>query len=105
MKAVLMHRNGVSWGRTLLTWVNALFFVFSTIIPLIMLALILWIFDAVTSGSRGGSSSGSGSGGSSDDSFHTCGNCVHYGGECPHTNLHMDASDPSCSNFRHHMSR
>ena len=106
MKAVLMHRNGVSWGRTLLSWVNALFFVFSTIIPLIMLALILWIFDAVTSGSRGGSSSGSGSGsGSSGDSFRCCSNCAYYSGgsECPYTHSHMDPSD-SCSNFKHHMS-
>ena len=107
MKAVLMHRNGVSWGRTLLTWVNALFFVFSTIIPLIMLALILWIFDAVTSaGSRGGSRSGSGSGsGSSGDSFRCCSNCAYYSGgsECPYTHSHMNPSD-SCSNFKHHMS-
>ena len=107
MKAVLLHRGNVSWGRTLLTWVNVLFFVFATIIPLIMLALILWIIDAVTSASsRGGSSSGSGSGsGSSGDSFRSCSNCAYYssGSECPYTHSHMDPSD-SCSNFKHHMS-
>lgn len=107
MKNILLHRNGTSWGRCLVTWVNVLFFVFATIIPLIMLALILCVIGAVTSsGSRRGSSSGSDSGsGSSGDSFRCCSNCKYYssGSECPYTNLHMDPSD-SCSNFQHHMS-
>ena len=106
MKNVLLHRNGTTWGRCLLTWVNVLFFVFSTIIPLIFLALILAVISAVgSSSSSGSSSSGSGSDGSSGDSFRCCGNCAYYssGSECPYTHLHMDPGD-SCSNFRHHMS-
>ncbi len=106
MKAILFRRGNVSWGRCLLTWVNVLFFVFATIIPLVMVALILFVINAfLSSGSNRGSSSGSDSGGSSDESFHTCGNCAYYSSadECPHTHLHMYPSD-SCSNFKHHMS-
>lgn len=106
MKAILFHRGNVSWGRCLLTWINVLFFVFATIIPLVMVALILFVINAfVSSGSRGGSSSGSDSDGSSGDSFRSCGNCAYYSSadECPYTHSHMNPSD-SCSNFKHHMS-
>ena len=91
MKSVLLHRDGTSWGRTLLTWVNALFFVFASLYPILILAIFVGIlyllgkmgvidglFNMVTNtmASAGSSSSVS------------CSDCSHYGvlgdGGCAH---------------------
>ena len=95
MKGILLHRNGTSWKRTALTWVNVAFFVLVAIIPLVILGIIIGIlyllgksgiidgfFNMVT-GTMGG---GGGSGVSS--AFNSCDNCAHYGvggdGKCWH---------------------
>lgn len=91
MKSVLLHRDGTSWGRTLLTWVNALFFIFASLYPILILAIFVGIlyllgkmgvidglFNMVTNtmASAGSSSSVS------------CSDCSHYGvlgdGGCAH---------------------
>lgn len=122
MKGVLLHRNGTSWKRTALTWVNVMFFVLVAIIPLVILAIILGIiyllakmgiidgfFDMISntmkgSGSFGGSVSGSGAGlglGASSQ-FNSCADCAHFGiggdGKCWH-----GYSNPAgrCAHFSH----
>lgn len=98
MKAILLHRNGTSWKRTALTWVNVAFFVLVAIIPLVILGIILGIiyllaklgivnglFDMISStmgGSGsfgGGSGAGSGLGLGGSPSFNSCANCAHFG--------------------------
>ncbi len=91
MKDVLLHRNGVSWGRTILTWLNTIFFLFAALLPLIILAIVIGIlyllgksgvidhmFNMVTNTMASAGSSG----------FNSCANCSHYGiggdGECWH---------------------
>ena len=99
MKRVLFHRGGVTWGRTILTWVNALFFLFAGFIPLIIAALILYIVSGVLSGS--GSSSGS-SGEQPRDldaEWRTCKHCAYYDGfEC-HLHKEYPKPDDTCSSF------
>jgi hypothetical protein len=99
MKNILLHRRGVSWGRTLLTWVNLLFFFFAGFVPL----LTIVIFFAIISGFLSGSGSRSGSSDERprdlDAEWRTCKHCAYYdGSECLRTGLHMDLGD-SCSNF------
>lgn len=100
MKAVLLHRNGTSWKRTALTWVNVMFFVLVAIVPLVILGIIIGIiyllfklgivngmFDMVINtmggaGSSAGAASGSGFGfgaGGGSSSGNSCANCVHFG--------------------------
>ena len=76
MKSVLLHRDGTSWGRTLLTWVNALFV--GILYLLGKMGVIDGLFNMVTNtmASAGSSSSVS------------CSDCSHYGvlgdGGCAH---------------------
>lgn len=98
MKAILLHRNGTSWKRTALTWVNAMFFILVAIIPLVTLGIIIGIiyilfklgivngmFDMVinTMGGAGTGASGiSGSGlglGGGLSGGNSCANCAHFG--------------------------
>lgn len=89
MKGVLLHRNGSSWKRTALTWVNVLFFVLVAIIPLVILGIILAIiyllvklgivegfFDMVSNTIKG---SGSNSGAVSNSNYNSCADCAHFG--------------------------
>jgi hypothetical protein len=99
MKRVLFHRGGTTWGRTLLTWVNALFFLFAGFLPLITIV----IFFAIISGFLSGSGSSSGSSGeqprNSDEEWRTCRHCAYYDGfECHRTNEYPKPND-SCSSF------
>ncbi len=98
MKAVLLHRNGTSWKRTALTWVNAMFFILVAIIPLVTLGIIIGIiyllaklgivngfFDMISNTMGGSGSFGGGSGAGSglslggSQAFNSCANCAHFG--------------------------
>ena len=101
MKRILLHRDGVSWERTVITWINALFFLFAGFLPL----LTVVIFAAIITGFLSGTGSGSGSNssgeqpGNSDDEWRTCKHCAYYDGfECHRTNEYPKPND-SCSSF------
>lgn len=91
VKAVLLHREGNSWGHTLLTWLNVIFFILSAVYPILILTLIFGILYLLgKSGAIDGFfrmiTNTMSSVGSSD--FVSCDDCKHYNvhgeGKCVH---------------------
>lgn len=103
IKSVLLHKNGVSWGRTIRTWLSALFFAFAALLPLIMLALLIGLlyllgksgvidgmFNMVTNTMASAGSSGAKS----------CASCAYFTGySCAKSGLGASSSDSACSDF------
>lgn len=103
MKAVLLHRNDVSWGRTIRTWLSTIFFVCAALLPLIILAIIIGIlyllgksgaidamFNMVTNTMASAGSSG----------VKSCASCAYFTGySCAKSGLGASSSDSACSDF------
>lgn len=103
MKAVLLHRNDASWGRTIRTWMSVLFFGFAALLPLIILAIIVGIlyllgklgiiegfFNMITNtmASAGAPSN------------RTCASCSYFTGySCSKNGLGASSGDGACSDF------
>lgn len=86
MKDVLLHRNGISWKHTALTWVNVMFFVLVAVIPLVILGIVIGILyligkSGIVNGLFNMVTNTMGGAGSSNDDVslgHHCSECAYY---------------------------